>query len=322
MSIADLRTRFEKTEKELAAFQQAKEVARLNCLPSVNIDFQEALNKAKAEFNELAPCIRAKYGDWLSDYEVHEIISAQKENAVCAKCNGQPCSKNHNRNYLRVIRIAEDAQYLSIALAPCKYEMQTRRQKKIQRNFVRCKIPPKYVGKTFADYEVTRGNEVAVEWAKYAANNPEQGLMLYGEPGCGKTFLAAILAQEHLQRGRTVIFGDVPSILDAMKSTFDSGDANSTLEKLMDELESVDVLVLDDVGTEYPTNWAAERLYIIVNQRYNAEKPIIVTSNFDAVELTRRFRENVTGKRIVSRISEMCKVIRISDGDRRLIRYW
>ena len=276
------------------------------------------LEKLEAEIAELTPNIRAEYGEWLTDYEVEAIIAAQKENKICEKCSGQPCRKDRNKNFQRVIRTGDDSHYLSIASAPCKYEMQLRKQKRLQRNFVRCKIPPKYVGKTFADYEVTRGNEVAVEWAKYAVGNPKQGLMLYGEPGCGKTFLAAILAQEHLKRGRTVIFGDVPSILDSMKSTFDSDDRQSTLEKLMDELEKVDILVLDDVGTEYPTNWAAERLYIIVNQRYNAEKSIIVTSNFDAMELTRRFKENVTGKRIVSRISEMCKTIRINDGDRRL----
>lgn len=282
---------------------------------------QAKVTQIKAEFSKVAPVIREKYGDWLDNFDIEEILNAEKENAICDKCKGFPCQKRANKNFRRVIRVLEDLKYIRVASTPCKYTLRERKQKKLKRNFNRCKIPPKYVGKSFESYEVTRDNETAVEWAKYVVENPSQGLMLYGIPGCGKTFLAAIVAQELLKREKTVIFGDVPSILDTLKSTFNSENEQQTLDKLMDELEAVDVLVLDDIGTEYPTSWAAERLYIIINNRYNAGKPIIATSNYGAEDLIKRFKlEQITGRRIISRLSEMCKTIEIRGDDRRMRR--
>ena len=102
----------------------------------------------------------------------------------------------------------------------------------------------------------------------------------------------------------------------------------TSLEELMKALEEVDLLILDDIGTENPTEWAAERLYLIVNSRYSAGKPIIATSNFNAAELVNRLKtrdksgrlieSDVTGQRIVSRLCEMCQPVKIGGVDRRL----
>ena len=114
-------------------------------------------------------------------------------------------------------------------------------------------------------------------------------------------------------------------MLDDLKSTFDS--KNKSLDDLMESLTTADLLVLDDLGTESPTDWAVERIYLIINQRYNAEKPLIVTSNFKLSEVGQRLNEpkksenkfpSVTGKRIVSRLAQMCKRIEIKGRDRRI----
>ena len=85
-------------------------------------------------------------------------------------------------------------------------------------------------------------------------------------------------------------------------------------------LQAADVLILDDLGVENPTAWVAERMYVIINARYNGQKPVIVTSNFTLDGLISRFADEITGTRIVSRLKQMCKLAEISGGDRRLRR--
>lgn len=274
----------------------------------------------RENFNNLAPKIRAEYGDWLSNLDIDRIIRARELNAICQNCTGLPCLREWNRCFVLSINVDENSG-LNISYAPCKFQANEMHKKTVSRNFNRCQIPAKYVGKDFSSYEVTGGNEEAVEWAKYVIENPSQGLMFYGVPGCGKTHLAAIIAQEHIKRGRSVIFSDVPNLLDTLKATFDrnndeSGEKQANLDTLMKDLIKVDVLVLDDIGTEKATEWAMERLYIIVNDRYNAKRPIIATSNFNAEGLENKYQD-IKGKRIVSRISEMCKAILIRGSDRR-----
>ena len=114
----------------------------------------------------------------------------------------------------------------------------------------------------------------------------------------------------------------MPTLLEILRSSFD--DPNTKITDLMDDLAKVDLLVLDDLGTENPTEWAVERLYSIINQRYNAEKPLIVTSNFRLKEVADRLNNpknkregypSVTGDRIVSRLAQMCERIELTGRD-------
>ena len=266
-------------------------------------------NENKSKYEE----IRAEYGSWLKDYEVAKILKVRRDNEICRQCKGLPCVKNNDLHTVATFKVDENTQSLVVSYATCKNWRNARRKNQ----FKNCKIPLRYIGKNFSDYEVTAGNKAAVAWARYAIKNPQEGLLFYGVPGCGKTMLVAILAQELVSKGKRLIFGDVPTILDELKNTF-GGESQSTFEELMRELESTDVLILDDLGTENTTDWALERLYVIINNRYNAGKPIIVTSNYDAEGLIKRFKGGVVGKRIVSRLSEMCHTVEVGGGDRRL----
>ena len=250
---------------------------------------------------------------------------------MCASCKGLPCQHSHWKNLKPTVTTGsywrEGTIYptVSVAYTDCKYALAVKRQKKFEKIFRTSKLPKKYIDKTFSDYEVTTDNKKAVDAAKEFLKNPSQGLRFYSMPGRGKTFLSAIIAQEFLKQGHTIIFGDVPSILEDLKNTFDKDGDKKTFE-LMDTLATVDLLILDDLGTETPTEWAVERLYLIINQRYNAEKPIIVTTNYKIQELEKRLNNpknktenmsSVTGSRIVSRILEMCKGVELKGNDRR-----
>ena len=257
--------------------------------------------------------LKKEYGDWVTMSDVLQIKQAVREMRQCEGCTGLPCKKPAGKHFNVFLEIdAENQQVRAVSNGACKFWKEKNRKSKFQR----CRIPARYIGKTFKDYEETEGNKVAVSWAKYTVAHSEQGLLFYGAPGCGKTMLASIIAQELIKSGKNVLFGDVPTLLDEMKSTFNK--ESTTLENLMKELETVDILILDDIGTEYATDWAVERLYMIVNNRYNSGKTLIVTSNFDAQGLIKRFKDTITGRRIVSRLTQICKPIRISDSDRRL----
>lgn len=295
-----------------------------------NSILQLASTNRRKLIEDNASAIRAEYGDWVSDDEVEAIVNAKNHNAICAKCTGFPCkhTKIFEQRFVKVIEPLEKKEEVIIKSAPCKFEVQARKQKKAQNNFKRSRIPLKYVGKTFDDYEVTSENAQAVHWAKWLLKNPTRSLYLYGVAGCGKTFLASIVAQEFFKEGYSVVFGDVPSLLDDIKATFEKcstvednlGYEKSAYESIITELENVDLLVLDDIGAEYASQWAMERLYSIVNNRYNAQKAILATSNFDAKGLEEHYKGDFRSQRIISRFMEMGKLILVGLEDKRTFR--
>lgn len=268
------------------------------------------------------PRIFQKYGE-MSEHHADEVYKAEKTLAECEKCTGLPCQTSA-KGWIPVIKGVTKFG-VDIRVAPCKFLREKERQAKISRAFKMAKMPPRYIGKSFADYEVTADNKAAVKAANELVENPQFGLYIYGKPGTGKTFLAAIIAQELIHKGKSVIFGDVPSVLDDLKDTFDGGGENK-LSQLMSMLAETDMLVLDDLGTEVPTEWAVERLYKIINDRYNSDKPLIVTSNYKPNIVGERMNhpkkkegtyDSVTGDRIISRLLQMCKGVMIKGEDRR-----
>ncbi len=274
------------------------------------------------------PRIIEKYGE-MEVYDAQEIFRAEREIAICEKCVGLPCVREKDcRPFISVEEGFDKKRRAVIRYGLCKYQNAQNKMKRLDRAFRAAKIPPQYRDKTFSDYEVTADNSIAVEKAKEFLSTDKGGLFFFGNPGTGKTFLASIVTQEFLKSNKSAIFGDVPTLLEILRSSFD--DESTKITDLMDDLAKVDLLVLDDLGTEIPTEWAVERIYSIINQRYNAEKPVIVTSNLELGKLAWRLNHpkktykqndekfpNVTGSRIVSRLAQMCERIELTGEDRR-----
>jgi len=139
-----------------------------------------------------------------------------------------------------------------------------------------------------------------------------KGMWFYGDVGTGKTSLAMLISKAALEAGHSVAIYSVPRLLADIKETFEDGAGRSYLD-LFRRLAEVDLLHLDDLGSERQTEWVLEQLYSIVNERWQNERSIIATTNLELGEL----REQV-GHRTVSRLTEICgEPIPIMGPDRR-----
>jgi DNA replication protein DnaC len=122
--------------------------------------------------------------------------------------------------------------------------------------------------------------DTALDFAKA----PEGWLVFMGVNGCGKTHLAAAIANHVLQEGKAVKFVVVPDLLDHLRSTF-SPQSPVSYDHLFEEVKNAPLLILDDLGKQTTTPWAEEKLYQIINHRYNHQLPTVFTTNCSLDEI-------------------------------------
>jgi DNA replication protein DnaC len=138
----------------------------------------------------------------------------------------------------------------------------------------------------------------AFSQAQHFAQNLKGWLLLMGGYGCGKTHLAAAIANFAVNLGVPTLFLTVPDLLDWLRFSYDSPEA--TFEQRFDEIRNISLLVLDDLGTQNATPWAQEKLYQIINHRYTAKLPMVVTTNLDLDEIDGRIRSRLQDPELVT----------------------
>ena len=132
----------------------------------------------------------------------------------------------------------------------------------------------------------------AYEEARGFAENPEGWLVLKGGYGCGKTHLAAAIANGCVERGQPVLFITVPDLLDHLRAAF-APSSPAEFDTRFEEVRTAPVLILDDLGTESSTPWAQEKLFQILNYRYNARLPTVITTNHELEDIPLRLRSRL-----------------------------
>ena len=140
--------------------------------------------------------------------------------------------------------------------------------------------------------EGRRSLAAALEAATAFARSPRGWLVFHGGYGCGKTHLAAAIVNDRLRSGATALFLVVPDLLDHLRGGFAS-ESDQRYDDRIDSVREAPVLVLDDFGAESPTPWAGEKLFQILNHRYNTELPTVITTNQDLDELDERLRSRL-----------------------------
>ena len=133
--------------------------------------------------------------------------------------------------------------------------------------------------------------------ARAFAAKPDGWLVFMGDHGVGKTHLAAAVANACSRNGTKVLLVVVPDLLDHLRFTFRPG-GTVTYDEAFEEVKRVPLLVLDDLGAHSTSPWAQEKLYQIINYRYNAQLPMVVTTDLPLDELER------TEPRIASRLAD------------------
>jgi DNA replication protein DnaC len=132
----------------------------------------------------------------------------------------------------------------------------------------------------------------AFEMAQQYAENPVGWLVLLGGYGCGKTHLAAAIANRVIRRGQAVLFVVIPDLLDYLRATF-GPNSPVTYDERFDQVRNAPLLILDDLGTQSSTEWAQEKLFQILNYRYNARLPTVITSNQSLEDIDLRIRSRM-----------------------------
>jgi len=132
--------------------------------------------------------------------------------------------------------------------------------------------------------EQSENLEEAFRLALDFAKLPDGWLILVGDTGCGKTHLAAAIANYRLEAGKPVLFIVVPDFLDHLRSTF-SPESRVSYDQLFESVKNAPLLILDDFGEQSTTPWAQEKLYQVINYRYNARLATVVTTRCSLDEI-------------------------------------
>lgn len=139
-------------------------------------------------------------------------------------------------------------------------------------------------------------------WDEMKADN--MGILFYGSKGTGKTFYASCICEALKEKKVSAVMTTTANLMIRL-STWDK-------DEIMDALVRVPMLALDDLGAERDTSYAAELMYSVIDARYKAQKPVIVTTNMDLAEMQEE--TDIWRSRIYDRVIEMCPIAIKMDG--------
>jgi len=152
-----------------------------------------------------------------------------------------------------------------------------------------------YQDMTFATFEVydhvypdeRKNLERILRVTHSYAENPQGWLLLLGNHGAGKTHLAAAIAQHRRDLGEEVMFLTVPDLLDYLRTAY-SPNAPVNFDQRFNAVKNVPLLIMDDLGTENASSWAKEKLFQLIDYRYVAKLPTVITTARQLEEIDER----------------------------------
>ena len=225
--------------------------------------------------------------------------------AVCPRCNGA--------GYLRYDVPVGDPRFGDLVVCECtQAELQTKRhQILLERS--RLKNLRHY---TFDNWEskYVRGKppEQTPDWAYHTALlyrerleiEGRPWLFLYGTVGTGKTRIAAAIGNYRIDRGEPAVFMVVPELLDYLRAAY-SPKSEIGYDELFESLKNTPLLILDELGMETATPWAREKLYQLINHRYNSRLPTVLTMNMEAEPIDDRVWSRINDRQLTT----VCDVV-------------
>lgn len=160
-----------------------------------------------------------------------------------------------------------------------------------------------FYDKSFANFnQRVPGVQEAFRAAYEFAQNPNGWFLLIGPNGCGKTHLAAAIANQSLEDRALVLFATVPDLLDHLRGAF-APSSTEVYDQLFARMREAEVLVLDDLGAQQSSAWANEKLFQLLNYRYNSRFPTVITANSRGLQgIDERIRSRLTDASLVTTV--------------------
>jgi DNA replication protein DnaC len=216
----------------------------------------------------------------------------------------QPCPHCGGAGFLRRDVVVGHPDFGKLVLCRCRErEQETQRTRQLRR-ISNLDALTRFTFDTFQPdgfglpEEVRQNLRLAYRAAHSYAEHPRGWLVFMGGYGCGKTHLAAAIANRIIERSDPAFFVVVPDLLDHLRATY-SPHSPVGYDQRFEDIRTASLLILDDLGSQASTPWALEKLFQIFNYRYNAQLPTVLTSNHQLEEIDLRLRSRLTDPDLV-----------------------
>lgn len=140
--------------------------------------------------------------------------------------------------------------------------------------------------------------------------NTFENLLFYGNTGLGKTFLCNCIAKELMDRGKTVLYMTAGQLFKAVEDSHFKREEQFEYTNILDDVLTVDLLIIDDLGTEFSTILSSSELFHIINERLLTKKPVVLSTNLAPSDLINHYSD-----RIVSRLTGGYKILKFFGDD-------
>ncbi len=240
------------------------------------------------------------HNGWIYEWEVERWSNTPQ------RCDCEKAVKKREAEEVERKRLEEEERQ--------RREAEAQRER-IEKQLADSGMKKRFLARRFENFVTDiPGRKNAYRTAKEYADNFEahnangDGLYIEGTFGTGKTHLAAAIAIQLIEQGHSVIFKTSDDLLRDIKATLD--DNGKEEQKVLDRLKRCELLVIDDIGKEQATDWSTAQLYAIINDRYECQRPVIITTNFNENDLIEVESPKGVGthriKAILSRLHETC----------------
>ena len=244
------------------------------------------------------------------------LMDAAKEFENCSNCKGLECCKNSTVGYM--LKAEKNNNGVIFSYVKCKYSQKDN----YKDNVTNFELPLRIKNASMKD--VYKDDKPRIELIKkmkefkdsYLKEEKPKGIYLYGNFGSGKSYLISALFNDLAEKGIKSVIVHVPELIRSIKDSFDK-DYSDIFEEVM----NAPLLLLDDIGAEYLTQWSRDEvLEPILQYRMDQELPTFFTSNYSMEEIEKHFTINgdkMKAKRIIERIKQVSSEVELIGKNRR-----
>lgn len=280
----------------------------------LNVFLIKEFNKAlkNEEFKDLVSHFK------LSREILAKYTSSLEESTIefnhCKKCKGLAMCQNKITGYAYLPQVKN--QNLEFNYKACKYTEKKKRETKYLKNIESFDVPKEIKEAKIKDiYLDSEERFETIEWLnkfvkEYGKNKELKGLYLYGNFGCGKTYLIAAVLNELAKKGTKSAIVFWPEFLRNLKASF-----GMDFKEKFEHIKKIPILLIDDIGAENTTSWGRDEIFCpIIQYRMQEKLPTFFTSNLDLKALEEHFSftkegvEKVKARRIIERINQLSEV--------------